>query len=126
MLKKLSLHASVAITSLLVAAPPAIAQSRRSVGEIAQSLQQQTTAVNTFLTVLPFVIGVGMAIGGFLKFRAHSQNPNDPSNKLSTAFMLLFVGAGLVAIPAVLGTGIETIFGNGQQTDATGGFNAVN
>ncbi|MEP3669092.1 MAG: hypothetical protein ABJN42_20390 [Roseibium sp.] len=109
----------------LVATMPAIA-SAQNVGEIATSLTGQTTNVATLVSVVAFVVGVGLAIAGLLKFRAHSANPNDPSNKMSTAFMLVFVGAAMVAIPATLGSGISTIFGDGADTtDANTGFTAI-
>lgn len=95
-------------------------------GEIADGLAGQLGSFADLLSILAFVLGIGMAIAGFMKFRANSQNPNDPSNKLSTAFILIFVGAGLVAIPAVLGSGIATFFDDGAATtDANQGFRAL-
>lgn len=98
----------------------------QNMGEIADSLATQTGEVADLVSIVAFVLGVGMAIAGFLKFKQNAQNPNDPSAKISTAFILIFVGAGLVAIPAALGSGIATVFGGGaQQTDANTGFRAV-
>jgi uncharacterized membrane protein len=98
----------------------------QNVGEIAESLADQTGNIADLISIIAFVLGVGMAIAGFMKFRQNAQNPNDPSAKISTAFILIFVGAGLVAIPAALGSGIATVFGGGaQQTDANTGFRAV-
>lgn len=108
---------------LSLSAGAALAQN---VGEIADSLATQTGNVADLISIVAFVLGVGMAIAGFMKFRQNAQNPNDPSAKISTAFILIFVGAGLVAIPAALGSGIATVFGGGaQQTDANTGFRAV-
>ena len=98
----------------------------RNLGEIADGITGQLDSVNQFISVAAFVMGVAMAIAGLMKFRAHSQNPNDPSNKMSTAFILIFVGAGLVAIPSVLGSGVETIFGTGADTtNGTTGFTSL-
>lgn len=97
----------------------------QNMGEIADSLATQTGEVADLVSIVAFVLGVGMAIAGFLKFKQNAQNPNDPSAKVSTAFILIFVGAGLVAIPAALGTGIATIWQGAQQTDANSGFRAV-
>jgi uncharacterized membrane protein len=123
-MKKMTSAVSViALTAAIATALPASAQD---IGQIAEGLTTQTRLVNTFITILAFVIGVVMAIIGLLKFKAHSDNPNDASSKLSTAFMLVFVGAALVAIPAALGSGIQTIFGTGaQQTDTSSGFGSV-
>lgn len=93
------------------------------IGEIADRLQGQAGQVTDLLTVASFVLGVTLAITGLMKFHANSRNPNDPSNKMSTAFVLIFVGSGLVALPATLGSGISTIFGDGAaRTDANVGF----
>jgi len=98
----------------------------QNVGEIADSLATQTGNIADLVSIVAFVLGVGMAIAGFLKFKQNAQNPNDPSAKISTAFILIFVGAGLVAIPAALGSGIATVFGGGaQQTDASTGFRQI-
>lgn len=122
---KKNLKSATAIALALVFSAPAMAVAQ-NVGAIASDLKNQTTAVSTLVTVVAFVLGVGMAIAGLLKFKAHSQNPNDPSAKMSTAFMLVFVGAALVAIPAALGSGIQTIFGgDAQKTNATTGFKSV-
>ncbi|MBW3243570.1 hypothetical protein KUV57_12930 [Epibacterium sp. DP7N7-1] len=111
---------ALASVSAMMLAAPAMAQD---VGAIADGLTTQVTSIGTLAAVVSFVLGVAVAIAGLMKFRAHSQNPNDPSNKMSTAFILMFVGAGLVAIPAVLGSGITTIFGDGaDQTNGNDGF----
>lgn len=112
------------IGGLSLSSTAAMAQN---VGEIADSLADQTGNIADLVSIVAFVLGVGMAIAGFLKFKQNAQNPNDPSAKVSTAFILIFVGAGLVAIPAALGTGIATFFGDGaQETDANTGFRSLN
>ena len=109
---------------LLLSASAAVAQD---LGDIATDLADQTGQIADLVSIVAFVIGVGMAIAGFLKFKQNADNPNDPSAKVSTAFILVFVGAALVAIPAALGSGIATIFdGGAQQTDANTGFRQVN
>jgi hypothetical protein len=110
---------------LVMSAGVALAQTR-DLGGIATSLATQATPFATLLSILSFVIGVGMGIAGFLKFKQNAQNPNDPSAKISTAFILIFVGAGLVALPAVFGSGLQTIFGGQSGTiNATTGFTTI-
>lgn len=104
----------VALAMVGLAATPAFAQ--QSAGNIASQLTGQVTSISTLLSVVIFVAGLAVAAMGLLKFKAHSANPNDPSNKLSSAWVLIFVGAAMVAIPAVLGSGISTIFGTGATT----------
>jgi len=109
-----------------LAAPSSVAAQVRDLGDIAQDIALQTRFVSQLVTVIAFVLGVGMAIAGLLKFKAHSQNPNDPSAKISTAFVLVFVGAALVALPATLGSGISTIFGaNADRTNPISGFDSI-
>ena len=116
----------ISALAAVAALAPVAAFAQRDVGGIAESLADQTGDIADLVSIAAFVIGVGLAIAGLLKFRAHSQNPNDPSNKMSTAFMLVFVGAAMVAIPATLGSGILTVFGAGaDQTDADTGFRSL-
>ncbi len=84
----------------------------RNMGEVADGLAVQIGLIGETLGIVAAVMGLGLAIMGLLKFKAHSANPNDPSNKPSTAFVLIFAGAALVALPAVIGSGVSTIFGN--------------
>lgn len=122
-LKTLAIAVTVASAALAVASGPAIAQN---VGEIANDLRGQVTNLTALVTVVAFIVGVGLAIMGLIKFRAHTQNPNDPSASMSSAFILIFVGAAMVAIPAVLGSGIQTVFGTGATTtDARTGFDQL-
>lgn len=123
--KHLAARSAVVLHLGLLGASPAAAQVR-DLGAIATDLTSQVSSIGTMISVISFVLGVGLAIGGLMKFRAHSQNPNDPSNKPSTAFVLMFAGAGLVAIPAVLGSGVSTIFGDSAQvTNGNSGFTAL-
>lgn len=121
--KTLALAAMFAVAGLAMSSGAALAQN---VGEIASDLRSQVTNLTALLTVVAFIVGVGLAIMGLIKFRAHTQNPNDPSASMSSAFILIFVGAAMVAIPALLGTGITTIFGTGADvTDARSGFDSL-
>lgn len=114
----------LAIIMLSISVDSALAQN--NVGDIATRLRTQTTLVIDFVSVLAFILGLGLAIAGFLKFKQNADNPNDPSAKVSTAFILIFVGAGLIAVPAALGTGIATIWQGAQTTDGTaGGFRSI-
>lgn len=122
-LKTLTIAVTVASAALAVASGAAMAQN---VGEIANDLRGQVTNLTALVTVVAFIVGVGLAIMGLIKFRAHTQNPNDPSASMSSAFILIFVGAAMVAIPAVLGSGIQTVFGTGATTtDARTGFDQL-
>lgn len=83
------------------------------IGDMASGLQAQAGDIADLIGAAAFLLGICIAIVGLMKFRQHSQNPNDPSARLSTAFTLVFVGAALVAVPTTLGVGIGSLFGSG-------------
>lgn len=97
---------------LLIFAAAAEAQVA-DIGDMAAGLQAQAGNIADLVGAAAFLLGICIGIVGLLKFRQHSQNPNDPSARLSTAFTLVFVGAALVAIPTTLGVGIGSLFGSG-------------
>lgn len=125
----MSRHSAIlAISALVLAilADEALAQHVRDFGDIADSVRMQTSLVSILITVAAFVIGVGLAMTGLLKFRQHTQNPNDPSAKPGVAFAFVFAGAAMVALPALISSGVITVFGTGAAvTDAFGGGNVV-
>ena len=79
-------------------------------------LNGQLNSLAQLAGMIAFLAGFVFGIMGFMKLRANAQNPNDPSNRVTTAFMLIFVGAGLIAIPTVMGVGVESLFGDGSGT----------
>ncbi|MCE6959656.1 hypothetical protein LAZ40_11565 [Cereibacter sphaeroides] len=114
------------LLGVLLLLPGAAAAEVRDFGAIFADLSLQMTKAAKFLTIAAFIMGVVLAIAGILKFKAHSQNPNDPSAKVSTAFVLIFAGAAMVALPTTLGSGIATIFGTGADTtDGVHGFTGL-
>jgi len=56
---------------------------------------------------------------GLLKFKQHSENPQ--GTPLSHAMVRLLVAGGLIALPAILGTSVGTLFNGGNTTDFNGG-----
>lgn len=99
---------------------PAIAQVT-DIGDMASGLQAQAGDIADLIGAAAFLLGICIAIIGLLKFRQHSQNPNDSSARLSTAFTLVFVGAALVAVPTTLGVGIGSLFGSGSTNVSVDG-----
>ncbi len=99
---------------------PAAAQVN-NIGDMASELQSQVGDIADLIGAAAFLLGIGIALLGLLKFRQHAINPNDPSARLSTAFTLVFVGAAMVAIPTTLGVGIGSLFGNGTANVSVDG-----
>lgn len=114
-MKKSSTTLSMVLPLVLLTAAPALAADG-DLGGIADRIGRQAGMVGNAFGIFVAVAGVVVAMMGLLKFKAHSANPNDPSNKLSSAFIMVFVGAAMVALPEVLGTGVTTLFGEGATT----------
>ncbi len=102
------------IASLAVILPTAALAQVGNIGDMATELQKQAGNIADLIGAVAFLLGIVLAVAGLLKFKQHSQNPNDPSARLSSAFALVFVGAALVAIPTTLGVGIGSLFGTGS------------
>ena len=110
---------SFVILSLLMSSA-AFAQSAPQAGAIAGSLRQQGGQISALIGVAAFVAGVGLAFAGLMKFWNMAKNP---SAKMSTGFILMFVGGALAALPTVMGSGINMLLlnnnGKPQLTNAT-------
>jgi Na+-transporting NADH:ubiquinone oxidoreductase subunit NqrE len=92
-------------------------------GDVSDNVSDQMADVASFITVLAFVIGVGLTIIGLMKFKEHSRNTNDPSNRIGVAVTFIVAGAMMIALPTLLKSGVETIFGEGAAlTNANDGF----
>jgi heme/copper-type cytochrome/quinol oxidase subunit 2 len=99
----------------LFSAPAVLAQS--SIGELLTAARtSQLGPIASFAGAVCFILGVVFGITALLKFRANASNPNDPSNKISTAIVTALVAAALIGIPSFLGVGVNTLFGAGAQT----------
>lgn len=98
----------------------------RDFGQMANSLSAQGSSVTLLISTIAFVLGVVMAMTGILKFRQNAQNPNDPSSRPLVAFSFIFAGSAMIALPALLMTGVVTIFGTGAAlTGSESGFNVI-
>lgn len=104
-----------------------VAAQVNNIGDMASELQSQVGDIADLIGAAAFLLGIGIALLGLLKFRQHAINPNDPSARLSTAFTLVFVGAAMVAIPTTLGVGIGSLFGNGTaNVSVDGSLRSIN
>ncbi|MCY4008112.1 MAG: hypothetical protein OXE84_15010 [Rhodobacteraceae bacterium] len=101
--------------------PAAAGAQVTDIGDMAAGLQAQAGDIADLIGAAAFLLGICIGIVGLMKFRQHSQNPNDPSARLSTAFTLVFVGAALVAVPTTLGVGIGSLFGTGATNVSVDG-----
>lgn len=103
--------AMAVITTVTITAPnPAHAD----ISVIADHLVSQFDSIANLIGALAFVLGLGLGASGLMKFRQHSDNPN--AVPISQPLVRLVIAAMLIALPAVLGTGITTFFEEGAQT----------
>ncbi|HDZ51505.1 hypothetical protein LCGC14_0112260 [marine sediment metagenome] len=119
---------AVATVALALSAGTAWAQPA-DVAEVSKTVGTQMIALGSLAGIVAFLAGFVFGIMGFMKLKANAANPNDPSNKVSTGFILIFVGAALIAVPTVMGVGVGSIFGDGGDntslTENGGGFTTI-
>jgi len=119
-MSKKIIHIAGAAAVLALTASGAMAQVA-DVKEVSEKIGTQLEALGSLAGIVAFLSGFVFGIMGFMKLKANAANPNDPSNKVSTGFILIFVGAALIAVPTVMGVGVGSLFGDGgQNTDLEG------
>lgn len=124
---KAALTPAVAAMMMAAMASPALAQAQ------SQRFSAMTTgwiaelgALANIAGVLATVLGLFFAFKGVTKLKAHVDNPQDPSNKVTTGIFLLGIAALMITIPAVLGIGVTSIFGStGSTTTLEQGFRSL-
>ena len=121
---------AMAVAATLLGTSMAAAQAT-DIESMTGQLNTQMRALSDFAGMIAFLSGFVFGIMGFMKLRANAANPQDPSNKPTTGFALIIVGAALIAVPTVMGIGVQSLFGgpnaNGSTTleeDGTG-FNSL-
>ncbi len=97
--------------AILCFAGPAFAQE--NVGSLAAGLTDQVSNVTKLIAVVSYMLGIGAGLTAGLKFKAHSENPNQPP--LKVPLMYSAVAAMLIALPSFLGAGATTLFGSDVQ-----------
>lgn len=90
-----------------------------SLGDISQTVTDSMTNVAKLITAASYVAGVGFAMMGMLKFKAHKDNPTQVP--LSQPIVLLCIAAGLIFLPNLISTSGATIWGdNVERATSTG------
>lgn len=85
-------------------------------GAVASNITNTMTNVAKLITAASYVAGVGFALMGMLKFKAHKDQPAQVP--LSQPIVLLAIAAGLVFLPSLITTAGSTVFGS-SKTNAT-------
>lgn len=91
--------AAVVTTSALLGATDANATSTGFQG-ITTTIRNSVSDIPRLLTVLSYLVGLGLAIAGVLKLKAHVDNPGNAP--LKDGVIRLGAGGALFALPAVV------------------------
>jgi intracellular multiplication protein IcmD len=83
---------------------------------IADNVTSNLGSMATLISAASYIAGIGMALAGMVKFKAHRDNPTQ--TPLSAPLVLLFVGIGLVFLPSIIKSAGTTLFGGGDQITA--------
>jgi len=94
----------------------AVAAATSGIGGVAANIASGFQAIAKLITGASFLAGLGFMMGAILKFKAHKDNPTQIP--VGTPIALLFVGAALVFIPALLKVGGVTLFGSDATSHA--------
>lgn len=93
--------------------------SGASLGQVADNVTGTMGSVAKLITAASYVAGVGFALMGMLKFKAHKDNPTQVP--LSQPIVLLAIAAGLVFLPSLISSGGQTVWAGSQQSGDTQG-----
>lgn len=92
----------------------------QDLGKVADNISGTMTSVAKLITAASYVAGVGFALMGMLKFKAHKDNPTQVP--LSQPIVLLAIAAGLVFLPSLISTSGSTVFGSGAEKGSSKGM----
>ena len=99
----------------------AFAAGEQDLKGIAQGVTEQVNAVASLLVVVSYVAGVGFALNGIIKFRAHQISPQQ--TPLSQPITMIAISACLLFLPTIMKAAGSTIFGSDKSV-GSGEFQA--
>lgn len=105
------------VSDLALAADGATA-GEGSLGSVAATITGSMTNVAKLITATSYVAGVGFALMGMLKLKAHKDNPTQVP--LSQPIVLLCIAAGLVFLPSLIKTAGKTVWSDAEAASSTG------
>ncbi len=118
MLNRKLIYKVISLT-LLIWWQVANASGSQNLSSVVGNVQTNILTLAPLLTIVSYLAGVGFAIAGIIKFKAHKDAPTQVA--LSIPIVYLAVGAALLFLPSILSVAGNTVFGAGQgQSAATG------
>lgn len=111
--KKTLLHAGLAFAGAAAAMAFPEMSFAKDLAALAQHGTTQFQAVSDLLTTGAYVVGAGSGVQSALKFKEHSDNPQNV--KLKTPVIYALVAGTLLGLPSFLGSSVDTMgFENGN------------
>jgi len=90
----------------------------QTLGGVAAQVTESMSNLAKLISAASYVAGVGFALMGMLKFKAHKDQPQQVP--LSQPIVLLCISAGLIFLPSFIKTAGQTLFKGGQASNAEG------
>ncbi|MES2212197.1 MAG: type IV secretion protein IcmD [Pseudomonadota bacterium] len=103
---------------LLMLSGACLASGSQDLQTLSNNITSNLNAIAQLITAGSYVAGVGFALAGMVKFKAHRDAPTQ--TPLSAPLVMLAVAAGLVFLPSVIGSTGQTIFKGGTVGGPTG------
>ena len=116
-MKKTNLFGIALAVSMV--ALPSLAYASNGIAGMGDQLRDQIGSLTDLIGAASFIVGLVFGASGLMKFKQHSENPQ--GTPLSHAMVRLLVAGALIALPAVLGTSVGTLFASGNTTNNAGG-----
>ena len=91
------------LAGIAMGAPGAFA---KSLGEMAQSAEQDVELVSGFLAIVFYLLGVLVVAFGLFRIKKHMEQPQQVT--LSSAIVAILIGAAIILIPVVLNAIADT------------------
>lgn len=107
-----------AIVALSCVSGLLIASEGQSLGGVAGTITKSMDNVAKLITAASYVAGVGFALMGMLKFKAHKDNPAQVP--LSQPIVLLAIAAGLVFLPSLITSAGSTVWDDAKNANTEG------
>ena len=120
--KKLCIAIAAAAAATVMIMPDVASAAGTGIKGMGNQLQTQIGSLTDLIGAASFIVGLVFGASGLMKFKQHSENPQ--GTPLSHAMVRLLVAGALIALPAVLGTSVGTLFGTApKSTTSAGGGN---
>lgn len=97
------------IVLLMIFSHTALAGSTQTLGDVANNITKSMSGLAKLITAASYVAGIGFAMMGMLKLKAHKDNPVQVP--LGQPIVLLVIAVGLIFLPNLINTGGVTLWG---------------